>query len=216
MIAVLSPACSDERVADLRHRLAERGWTSEASRGREQVVLVVAGPENEGQLAEALGPDVEADVIALRGRKEYAKQRRRRSRTHVLVGGLGILLAFGLGIPVLFFLHAPEDVFAMSDVVPVAKLDRLAEHSARIVRVDGKPILLVRADGERLFAVSAVCTHMDDCQLEWSAARRQIVCPCHGGVYDVYGNVVEGPPSVPLRSYAVDVLGNEVRILRRS
>jgi len=50
---------------------------------------------------------------------------------------------------------------------------------------------------DRLFALSARCTHLG-CLVEWSRHRQRFVCPCHGGMYDDEGRVRQGPPPVPL------------------
>ena len=40
-----------------------------------------------------------------------------------------------------------------------------------------------------------------------------VVCPCHAGVFDVRtGEVVEGPPPEPVRTYEVRVRGEGVEI----
>jgi Rieske Fe-S protein len=53
-------------------------------------------------------------------------------------------------------------------------------------------------DGDReIRALSATCTHLG-CQVLWDLRHKQFKCPCHGGVYDAAGNVVEGPPPRPL------------------
>ena len=65
-------------------------------------------------------------------------------------------------------------------------------------------------DGERYFALSAICTHMEDCQLEWDVERGQIVCPCHGCVFDLYGNVARGPASVPLARVGLERSGERL------
>ena len=46
-------------------------------------------------------------------------------------------------------------------------------------------------------AMSATCTHLG-CQVRWDTDTTKFRCPCHGGVFDVRGNVVEGPPPRPL------------------
>jgi Rieske Fe-S protein len=49
-------------------------------------------------------------------------------------------------------------------------------------------------DGDRTIrALSATCTHLG-CQVLWDLQHKRFKCPCHGGVYDAAGNVVEGPP----------------------
>ena len=212
MIAVLPADCTEEQLSAIGLVLEGRGWSYEQSRGEEQTILVVSGPEREVDLELALDGRVDADVIAIGDARHYERGRRNRRRMHGLVGGLAILVAFGLGIPVLGYLRAPQSVFAAYEFVPVTTLERLAENTALPVRVDSRLVLLVRQSGQQLFALSGECTYMEDCQLEWSAARRQIICPCHGGVYDLYGNVVEGPPSIPLASFEVDVIGSDIRI----
>ena len=53
-------------------------------------------------------------------------------------------------------------------------------------------------DGDRTIrALSATCTHLG-CQVQWDGEGRKFRCPCHGGVYDASGKVVEGPPPRPL------------------
>jgi Rieske Fe-S protein len=95
-----------------------------------------------------------------------------------------------------------------------ARTDELEEFSAKRLQLLGRPVYLVRLDANRYFALSAVCTHMNICQLEWNEDRRQLVCPCHGGAFDVYGNVVQGPPSIPLRTWPVEQLGEDIFIDR--
>lgn len=41
------------------------------------------------------------------------------------------------------------------------------------------------------------CTHLG-CAFNWSQEKRQFLCPCHGGVYDLDGRVLAGPPPRPL------------------
>ena len=52
----------------------------------------------------------------------------------------------------------------------------------------------------RLFAVSATCTHMA-CPL--SSAKTQYVCPCHGSRFTPEGNVVNGPATTPLPRFGI-------------
>ena len=59
-----------------------------------------------------------------------------------------------------------------------------------------------RADGIQVF--DPRCTHLG-CAYHWDEANHQFICPCHGGVYDVRGRVVSGPPPRPLDTYATRV-----------
>jgi thiosulfate dehydrogenase [quinone] large subunit len=75
----------------------------------------------------------------------------------------------------------------------------------------GEPAVLIHLSGGRFVAYSAVCTHAG-CTVAYDSARGELVCPCHGSIYDPRhgAQVVAGPaprplPVVPVR---VDALGN--------
>jgi Rieske Fe-S protein len=49
----------------------------------------------------------------------------------------------------------------------------------------------------RIIAISSRCMHVG-CPVRWTAAAERFICPCHGGVYNVRGQVTGGPPVRPL------------------
>ena len=73
-----------------------------------------------------------------------------------------------------------------------------------VSRVDGwyrerapQTVFLVWDGEKQVRAMSATCTHLG-CQVRWEADKKHFLCPCHGGVYDVTGKVIAGPPPRPL------------------
>lgn len=70
--------------------------------------------------------------------------------------------------------------------------------------------VLKQADGN-IAAFSNRCTHLG-CGVTWDPAARQFKCPCHGGVFDAQGKVLEGPPPKPLAQLAVKVEANKIFI----
>lgn len=58
----------------------------------------------------------------------------------------------------------------------------------------------VRPTSESLFVLSNICTHLG-CPVRWSDKARSFLCPCHGGIFDIDGKVVGGPPPRPLPRY---------------
>ena len=68
---------------------------------------------------------------------------------------------------------------------------------AALVEVDGKVAGVFRDDGERLHAVSAVCTHMG-CMVGFNPVDRTWDCPCHGSRFGLDGKVLHGPATEPL------------------
>jgi thiosulfate dehydrogenase [quinone] large subunit len=66
---------------------------------------------------------------------------------------------------------------------------------------DGNPDIVVRQANGSLVAHSAVCTHAG-CTVGYQGG--QLVCPCHGAVYDAQtGAVISGPAPAPLASRKV-------------
>ena len=64
--------------------------------------------------------------------------------------------------------------------------------------------------GEKLFAVSAICTHRR-CKLDVERDH-SFYCPCHGSTFDPAGHVTEGPAKrdLPVFPSFVDGSGNLV------
>jgi menaquinol-cytochrome c reductase iron-sulfur subunit len=87
-------------------------------------------------------------------------------------------------------------------------------------RVDGwyrerarETVFLVWDGAETVRAFSATCTHLG-CQVRWEAEAKRFLCPCHGGVYDATGRVIEGPPPRPLDTLEarIDAGGGDVLV----
>jgi thiosulfate dehydrogenase [quinone] large subunit len=66
------------------------------------------------------------------------------------------------------------------------------------------PIILIHLDNGKFVAYSAICTHAG-CQVQFDPSLKDIVCPCHGAVYDPYHNaqVVGGPAPYPLQNVPI-------------
>src|SRR5918912_520167 len=70
----------------------------------------------------------------------------------------------------------------------------------------GDPAVLIHLSSGRFVAYSAVCTHAG-CIVAYDSARAELVCPCHGPVYDPRrgARVVAGPAPRPLSAVPVQV-----------
>jgi len=53
-------------------------------------------------------------------------------------------------------------------------------------------------------AISTRCAHLG-CPVRWVDAAERFICPCHGGVYDLLGRRVGGPPVRPLDRFPTRV-----------
>lgn len=76
--------------------------------------------------------------------------------------------------------------------------------------VDRKVVYLVK-NGSEVRVLDSTCTHLG-CRTRFNTESRQIECPCHGGIYDVSGNVVSGPPPAPLRAMTARIDDGQVMV----
>jgi len=100
-----------------------------------------------------------------------------------------------------------------SGAVKIGPLNRLPEGQAALYHdpASGQPDILIRTQAGDLQAFSAVCTHAG-CTVSYQGG--QIVCPCHGGVYNTTTGAVEaGPPPSPLEKRTVTERGGEIYAL---
>jgi Rieske Fe-S protein len=126
----------------------------------------------------------------------------------VVVGGAVAAPSFSRREPQWLDAGAIDSVEANT---PLAVTLRVARPDGATEAVDRRVIYLVRGAGEPLKALDSTCTHLG-CRTRFNADTMQIECPCHGGRYDISGNVVAGPPPSPLRSLQTRVQGGRVLV----
>ena len=63
----------------------------------------------------------------------------------------------------------------------------------------------------RYIAITSRCAHLG-CPVRWVDAAERFICPCHGGVYNLLGVPVGGPPVRPLDRFYTRVVGEEVQV----
>jgi Rieske Fe-S protein len=86
---------------------------------------------------------------------------------------------------------------ALPDNQPVAVTLRVNRQDGYAQVVDRTLVYLVKTGEQDVRVLQSRCTHLG-CQTSYDRRAKKIVCPCHGGVFDVQGNVLEGPPPAPL------------------
>jgi cytochrome b6-f complex iron-sulfur subunit len=128
-------------------------------------------------------------------RREFLK----RSIAAVLAAlGLGFLVpGFKLFFPVgdrekelAFFPLIAEDEVPLRGV---KKAELLFTVSGR----ERKTRVFLVSAPEGLAVFSATCSHLG-CLVNYHRDKREFVCPCHGGRYDLAGRNIAGPPPAPL------------------
>ncbi|SFC36065.1 hypothetical protein SAMN05421747_10991 [Parapedobacter composti] len=84
----------------------------------------------------------------------------------------------------------------VADRVHINQLNELAElpsGTGTVVNYEKQQIAVYKSYEGEVIALSPVCTHAG-CIVAWNDAEKSWDCPCHGGRYDVRGNVLSGPP----------------------
>jgi menaquinol-cytochrome c reductase iron-sulfur subunit len=136
----------------------------------------------------------------------------------------GAIITVLLGIPIVGFLISPlfrreevvwrkvGDISGVPDGEPT-KFDVAFPLGAWTNAQANLAVYVVKSSGTtRIF--SNVCTHMQ-CPVRWESALHQFLCPCHGGLYDINGANVGGPPPKPLPEYVHRIDGTTLFVQNR-
>lgn len=96
--------------------------------------------------------------------------------------------------------------------VAVANAAELAEGQQKLVRIDGRSIVVCKSEGQ-IFAIENRCTH-DNEQLHGGNIKKcTIVCPIHGARFSLKnGAPLGGPAFEPITTYPVRLAGDQIEI----
>ena len=129
-----------------------------------------------------------------------------------------------LGVPIVGFLLSPlfrRQVYVWRQVgdisgVPVGEPTKFEVAFPQDVWTTAEENLAVYVvkSGHQTRIFSNVCTHMQ-CPVRWDPALHQFLCPCHGGLYDINGANMGGPPPKPLPQYVNRIDGTTLYIQNR-
>ena len=102
----------------------------------------------------------------------------------------------------------------MASFVRVARIDELPEGALLGVDLEGQALVLANLGGV-VYALSGVCTHQGASLAEGSLYEECLMCPVHGGEFDVRtGEAMTAPAIDPLRTYTVRVEDGEILVAR--
>lgn len=132
---------------------------------------------------------------------------------------IGAILAFILGSTTLApsFSGRDEtwlraiDLDALPENQPVPVTLRVSRSDGYSQVVDRTVVYLVRTGDQDVRALQSTCTHLG-CRTSYDRRSKLILCPCHGGVYDVQGHVVSGPPPAPLPTLSTRIEDGHVLV----
>ena len=132
----------------------------------------------------------------------------RRTFMMVVIALISAVIGVALAIPILGEVLSP--LFKKRDIVwselgKVSDLENIEPLVPKFVPVyfrvkEGwtvntlpRQVIVVKDISGKLYFFSNQCTHLG-CPLHWIPARQKFMCPCHGGMFNILGKVVGGPP----------------------
>jgi len=110
----------------------------------------------------------------------------------------------------------PESMFTDNNYVPVVitltpNIGEAGKSTAYIRKFNPEIDTDPYDKGTPYIAISSRCAHLG-CPVRWVDAAERFICPCHGGVYDLLGRRVGGPPVRPLDRFYTRVKGELVEL----
>lgn len=100
----------------------------------------------------------------------------------------------------------------MGDFERVASVGDVPPGEMIVVEVGGEEIAVANVDGE-FYAFSNTCTHRGGPLGEGLLMGDVVECPYHAGQFNVRtGEVVAAPPSAPVKTYPVQVDGEDIKV----
>jgi menaquinol-cytochrome c reductase iron-sulfur subunit len=136
----------------------------------------------------------------------------------------GATVGLLLGIPIVGYLLSPlfrsqstsearvGDISGVPEAKPTKFTVEFPAGEWSGARVKGAVYVVKRNQALKVF--SNVCTHMQ-CPVHWDESLNQFLCPCHGGLYDMEGRNIGGPPPKPLPEYVHRLDGTTLYVENR-
>ena len=99
-----------------------------------------------------------------------------------------------------------------AEFLDIAPASELPSGERLFIEVEGKSIVIVNIAGQ-YFAIADICTHDDGPLGDGDLEGYNIVCPRHGGEFDVRtGQAVQMPAVVDIPAYPVRVVDGMIQL----
>ena len=122
-----------------------------------------------------------------------------------------------LSLPALYvivqYIIPPKLKEKILEVLNVGKISDVPLNSAKIVKFNKTPIVLVHTAQDQIKAYSAICTHLG-CVVQFDDQARNFHCNCHGSVFDLDGKNIGGPAPRPLVPFRVELKDTNILVYK--
>ena len=100
----------------------------------------------------------------------------------------------------------------MAEFVTVSNISELGLGQSKTVQVGGVSVAVFNVGG-KYYAIEDTCSHVGGPLSEGEVDGTTVTCPWHGAQFDLAtGKALTPPASTGVKSYPVQVQGDEVRI----
>jgi len=147
----------------------------------------------------------------------------RRQFFGVLTGWIAAAIGATLAVPAIGYFIGPAlkrktlgwlNAGAVDSLAPDQPMQREVEVGTQegwFTTQTIKGVWVVKRSTGEIRVYNPHCTHLG-CAYAWNPDARQFRCPCHGGVYDLDGRVIAGPPPRPLDTLDFRVEGDRLEV----
>lgn len=141
---------------------------------------------------------------------ENKKITRREFLNLGILASITIAASSGLYTALKYLYPPAETPQQASENMFVAKVEEVPDGSTFLFRYKNKPSILLNSKNT-ITALNIICTHLG-CIVKWEASKNVFLCPCHAGIFDASGNVISGPPPVPLKKLNVTIKEGKIYV----
>jgi 3-phenylpropionate/trans-cinnamate dioxygenase ferredoxin subunit len=100
----------------------------------------------------------------------------------------------------------------MSDFTRALQASELPPGSRKAVEIAGKSVLLCHA-GEKIYAISNICSHAEEHLENGRMGKTWISCPVHGARFELATGRAMNPPAVrPIKTYEMRVVDGWIEV----
>lgn len=155
---------------------------------------------------------------------EESREMTRRRFLGAFILGSAAAITVALGAPLAGYFLTPVFTKPSKRTVPVANTSDITvgtptfiayEESSRdawVTTTQSKGVWVVTPDGKNFTVFDPHCTHLG-CGYNWDPGKKIFQCPCHGGQFDISGNVIGGPPPRPLDKVAFTIQNGTIQVV---
>jgi cytochrome b6-f complex iron-sulfur subunit len=142
-------------------------------------------------------------------------QSKRRDFLGLLLKGWAVLTVIPFGTVILKFVSPVKTKDLDRETIRVASVADIAPNTAKIIRFNKEPVIVVHTESGQFKAFSARCTHLG-CVVQFKAdeGAPHFSCNCHGSQFDITGKNIAGPAPRPLVPLKVNVQESDVLVTK--